>query len=342
MMIDRKNDVMERPFNPLDYGIALSKPRRLTDITSWHLHIPFAFAIMAMLRPKILVELGTHKGDSYCAFCQAADELALNTACHAVDSWQGDEHSGHYGQEVLDELRTHHNPLYGHFSRLVKCLFDEALHCFSDGSIDLLHIDGHHTYESVRHDFESWLPKMSSRGIVLLHDSNVREREFGVWRLWNEVSSRHPGFEFRFGNGLGVLAVGAEIEDEVRSFLEYGKDHETAVSDFFYHLGTKNILDYQHAGLSEQVHHLETALSARDIGLQQTDEQLRRSAALIREKDRQLEEVHELIRERDCRLEEGRILVEDKNRRLEEIYASRGWRWLTRYRKIKSLWMTAK
>jgi len=325
---------MDGSFNLLDYSIAFSKPRRLTDVTSWHLHIPFAFVIVAMLKPEKFVELGTHQGDSYCAFCQAVEELSLHTACHAVDSWQGDAHAGFYGAEVLEELRAYHDPLYGSFSTLLKCLFDDALNYFPEGSVDLLHIDGHHTYDSVRHDFESWLPRMSERGIVLFHDTNVRERGFGVWRLWNEISGQYPSFEFKFGNGLGVLAVGGQIADEVRAFLEYGKEHEAVVSRFFYHLGAKIELDLQKDNLSKQVHQLENTLLARDKGLQQADEWLRQNAAIITEKDRQL---RELQTSKDRQLRELQSLLEEKNRQLDEIYTSKGWLWLTRYRKMKAL-----
>src|SRR5271166_1160218 len=154
--------------------IVFETPDRLTEIVSWHGHIPFAFWLIDAIRPRVLVELGTHKGDSYCAFAQAVDRLQLDTACYAIDTWRGDQHAGFYGEEVLAELRQYHDPRYGRFSRLMRSTFDDAVGEFADRSLDLLHVDGMHTYEAVKHDFETWRPKLSKRGVVVFHDIDVR------------------------------------------------------------------------------------------------------------------------------------------------------------------------
>src|SRR5271166_1321894 len=107
--------------------ISFETPERLTDIVSWHGHIPFAFWVIEVLRPRVFVELGTHKGDSYCAFAQAVDRLGLGTLCYAIDTWRGDEDAGFYGEEVFDELRQYHDPRYGRFSRLVRSTFDDVV-----------------------------------------------------------------------------------------------------------------------------------------------------------------------------------------------------------------------
>ena len=249
-------------FNPLDYSVCYVKPQRLTDVNSWHEHIPFAFAIMQMVKPKIFVELGTHKGDSYCAFCQAVEALGLDTSCYAVDTWEGDEQSGHYGPEILEKLRAYHDPLYGSFSRLIQSRFDQALDHFSDGSIDLLHIDGLHIYGAVKHDFEAWLPKMSTHGVILLHDINVREKEFGVWLLWQDLKDRYPSFEFRHGNGLGVIAVGSEMPKELMDFFATGKQDTSRISRFFSALGNNIALSEQLRVETGQINELTSANQA--------------------------------------------------------------------------------
>ncbi len=226
-----------KDLNPGSHLICFSAPNRITPRSAWHEHIPFAMFLVDLLRPRMIVELGTHYGDSYCAFCQAVKELHLDTACYAIDTWQGDPQAGLYGLEVLADLRAHHDPLYSSFSELIRSTFDEALEHFVDGTVDLLHIDGYHTYESVKHDFEAWLPKMSSHGVVLLHDTNVRERDFGVRRFWDEVKLRYPQFEFRHGHGLGVLAVGKVHSKKLRELFKLPEEESIRIRNFFFQLG---------------------------------------------------------------------------------------------------------
>src|SRR5207247_9302264 len=106
--------------------ILFSTPRRLTTSSFWVEHIPFGMYLVDLLRPNQVVELGTHYGDSYCAFCQAVQTLNLPTRCYAIDTWRGDQHVGDYGPEVLADLRAHHDALYNSFSLLVQSTFDEA------------------------------------------------------------------------------------------------------------------------------------------------------------------------------------------------------------------------
>lgn len=226
-------------FAPLNYPILFEVPKWLTPGSAWHEHIPFAMYLMAILRPAKLVELGTLAGDSYCGFCQAVAALELPTQCYAIDTWRGDEHAGFYGEEVLLELRAHHDSLYGDFSSLIQSKFSDALPQFEDGSIDLLHIDGLHTYEAVKEDFEAWLPKMSQRGVVLFHDTCVRENNFGVFRLWEELSAKYLHFEFKHGYGLGVLAVGRKQPEEMRALLCLDEEAANNLRQFFFRLGNE-------------------------------------------------------------------------------------------------------
>jgi hypothetical protein len=195
-------------------------PDRLVQFEHWAGHIPFAFWLTRALRPRALVELGVHRGNSYCAFCQAISTFRISARAFGIDTWSGDAHMG-FEAGLLAELRTHHDPRYATFSTLLEMTFDQARDRFADGSIDLLHIDGMHAYDAVQHDFETWLPALSDRSVVLFHDIEVRRDQFGVWRFWEEVSTRFPAFAFRHSHGLGVLATGRNLPPAVAVLFDH-------------------------------------------------------------------------------------------------------------------------
>lgn len=223
---------MSCDFRLEEHPIMLMRPGVVPPF-GWVGHIPFAYLAVDLLRPASVVELGTHSGNSYLAMCQAVRALDLATRCCAVDTWQGDAHASRYGEQVFQALRARHDPRYGDFSRLIRSSFDDALEHFPDRSIDLLHIDGLHTYEAVRHDFETWWPKLSDRAVVLLHDTAAEGHGFGVHAFFEELTKRYPCFGFNHSHGLGVVAVGTNVPEPFVGFMQRAQANPSAFRAFF-------------------------------------------------------------------------------------------------------------
>jgi hypothetical protein len=192
--------------------------------------------------------LGTYTGASYSAFCQATERCHLACACVAVDTWEGDDQTGHYSEQVFQDFKKFHDDRYSAFSILLRERFDMAVEKFKDRSIDILHIDGFHQYEAVKLDFETWLPKLSNCGVILFHDSNERTGDFGVWRLIDQLRERFPVFEFLHGHGLAVVAVGEQIPVPVKELCELTSPSNIAtVRDRFAFAGSRWISDMEQA-----------------------------------------------------------------------------------------------
>lgn len=222
--------------NPINHPIMFEVPE-LDGPSEWIEHVPFGMLLVDLIKPRSIIELGVNAGVSYCAFCQAVKQLRYSTSCFGVDAWKGDEGGGYFGDAVLSKLREHHDPRYGAFSQLIRSTFDDAASLFTDESIDLLHIDGSRTYEAVSHDLDTWLPKISNRGVVILHNIAVRRAHFGVWRAWEELSRRYPAFEFKHGQGLGLVSVGPDMPDGIRQLLDCTDEQAGAFRTMCYERG---------------------------------------------------------------------------------------------------------
>jgi hypothetical protein len=191
---------------------------RIYDVGAWTSHLYFAYDLVAALKPATLVELGVDRGESYFAFCQSVAENKTRTRCFGVDSWQGDQHAGGYDETTFAQVAAHNRANYEGFSALIRSRFEEALDFFLGESIDVLHLDGLHTEAAVRYDLEAWLPMLRPGGLLLLHDVDVRTKDFGAWKIWAELQKRGRSWTFHDGPGLGVWQK--PPAEELPGFLE--------------------------------------------------------------------------------------------------------------------------
>jgi hypothetical protein len=77
--------------------------------------------------------------------------------------------------------------------------------------IDILHIDGIHTYDHVKADYDAWKAFLNHDSIVLFHDTDAFPE---VNRFFNDCDLT---FKMRFNHsaGLGVASNRREVLDKI-------------------------------------------------------------------------------------------------------------------------------
>jgi Methyltransferase domain len=135
--------------SPLNYTTQVAPLFKLpVDLppSPWAGHVPFMFVLFQALKPKCYVELGVHNGCSFLAAASAAVLYSPLCRLIGVDTWQGDDHAVYGGGDAILAKLT--ETAETHFSNVtfVRDFFDNHALNVADRSIDLLHIDGLHTY----------------------------------------------------------------------------------------------------------------------------------------------------------------------------------------------------
>lgn len=250
-------------------------------ISAWHTHVPFAAWIVDVLRPRNIVELGTHYGCSCFAFAEAAKRLGLDATVSAVDTWEGDEYAGRYGQEVFDYVQSVARTDYPQSVRLMQGWFTQSRDQFEDASVDLLHIDGSHAYEEVLADYSEWRSSVREGGVILFHDVAERDKGFGVWRLWEEIAEPGHSFAFDHGHGLGVLAVGDVDAAPLRSLFAADESTAARIRADFSRLGGTVARQAWLESLPDELEHARADAGRRDIHEEQLEAALAMQHAYI-------------------------------------------------------------
>lgn len=91
------------------------------------------------------------------------------------------------------------------FNRIKEALEEN----FQGNMLDLLFIDGDHTYRGCKGDFDLYGKLVRKGGLIAFHDiRGTKTGAFKVWKFWNEIKGGYEHREFvtrEEDNGIGVL-----------------------------------------------------------------------------------------------------------------------------------------
>jgi len=191
------------------------------SITSaWTGHRTFAEWLVWTTFPETIVELGVDYGYSTFVFANALK--GTSGTIYGVDFFMGDVHTGYRNtyesvkKNIADHNVTNLELVIGEFDSISKLWRTP---------IDILHIDGLHTYEAVKNDFIRWSPFVKEEGIVLFHDIAVES--FGVKEFFRELTGGYKLF-FLHSAGLGIFTRNKELRDKImNAFSNNVYDFET-------------------------------------------------------------------------------------------------------------------
>jgi predicted O-methyltransferase YrrM len=178
------------------------------NLFNWSDHRNFADWIVRRKQPQTVVDLGVDYG--YSTFCFGLPEIGH---IYGIDSFEGDEHAGI--RDTYDYVLEKQKELELNNITFIKGFFDDVVKTWNK-PIDILHIDGLHTYEAVKNDFEKWSPFVKEDGIILMHDTMVEE--FCVKDFFKEITL--PKTNFKHCNGLGVVSKDINLINEINKNFE--------------------------------------------------------------------------------------------------------------------------
>jgi cephalosporin hydroxylase len=159
------------------------KPAQIRDEIMGLLHF------LSKKRPKVVIEIGTATGGTLFLFCHVAAEDATVISIDLPGGGFGGGYS--WGRLPLYKaFKLPKQKLYLiRADSHCKATLERVVQILNGKKADFLFIDGDHSYEGVRMDFEMFSTLVKEGGTIAFHDIVVHPAEIGcdVNRLWDEI-----------------------------------------------------------------------------------------------------------------------------------------------------------
>jgi predicted O-methyltransferase YrrM len=179
--------------------------------TAWTDHITFAQWIVNKQQPEVIVDLGVAFG--YSSFCFGLPKIGK---IYGIDTFEGDPMSGH--NNTFDYVKQKRKELNMNNITFIKGYFGLVAKQWKK-PIDILHIDGFHTYSAVKNDYDTWSKFVKDDGVILFHDTCVPH--YGVREFFDKITL--PKTNFTCSHGLGVVSKNSSLIEEIRETFQLDK-----------------------------------------------------------------------------------------------------------------------
>jgi predicted O-methyltransferase YrrM len=176
--------------------------------TAWLDHRDFAINLVKTIQPKIILDLGVDFG--YSTFCWAYNNIGK---VYGVDCFCGTDHPS--DRDAYNKVIRTKDQLSKEFNinvEIITSKFDNFSKSWND-VINILHIDGDHSYEMVKNDFELFSSYVPNEGVILFHDTLSHQDTVG------KFFERLDGYKFNRTEsyGLGVYTKSKETYEKIRN-----------------------------------------------------------------------------------------------------------------------------
>lgn len=171
--------------------------------------------IVDKMEPRTVLEIGTDRGGTLFLFSRvaAANALIISVDLPAENmKWRSPllRSFARPGQRICQIRQNSH----------AAATLEKVNSVLKGRGVDLLFIDGDHTYEGVKRDFENYAHFVSQHGIIVFHDINPSySTRFGittethageVYQFWDQIKKLYSHLELikdsnQDGFGIGIL-----------------------------------------------------------------------------------------------------------------------------------------
>jgi len=157
------------------------------------------------ISPSTILEIGTSNGGTLYIW---ARYIKSCRRIISIDLPEGYPHTKIKFLKLFDKAKEFHFVRGNSHSQKTVDIFTQVL---GQDKIDLLYIDGDHSYDGIKQDFKNYGQFVARGGIIAFHDI-MPHRNYGVDQFWNEVKHQYSSKEIvasmsQQGYGIGVLYV---------------------------------------------------------------------------------------------------------------------------------------